>query len=108
MADRILALDIGEKRIGVATADIAAPLPRNQNGERTKQTDRVEKIAALLNIPATIPVYWQDESLTSVKAEEELEKRKKPYKKAAVDALAATYILNDYIAANRASLAAAP
>ena len=141
MADRILALDIGEKRIGVDTADIAAPfpaplltleaspsladefaailkkqsvtavvigLPRNQNGERTKQTDRVEKIAALLNIPATIPVYWQDESLTSVKAEDELEKRKKPYKKAAVDALAATYILNDYIAANRASLAAAP
>ncbi len=141
MADRILSLDIGEKRIGVATADIAAPfpaplvtleaspsladefaavlkkqsvtavvigLPRNQNGERTKQTDRVEKIAALLNIPATIPVYWQDESLTSVKAEEELEKRKRPYKKADVDALAATYILNDYIAANRASLVSTP
>lgn len=129
---KYLALDIGEKRIGVATADIAAPFPaplvtleatgqladqfnqllkkhqveaviigfpRNQKGERTAQTDRVEYIAGLLNIPKNIPVYWQDESLTSVKAEAELKKRKKPYKKADVDSLAATYILEDFIAA---------
>lgn len=135
---KILALDIGEKRIGVATADINAPfpaplttleasptlasdfaaivkkqdvravvigLPRNQQGERTKQTDRVEHIAKLLKIPETVAVHWQDESLTSVKAEAELEKRKKPYKKADVDALAATYILSDYITAHRSELA---
>lgn len=126
----LLSLDIGEKRIGVAIADMEVPfpaplttleasehlasefkvllrqnqvkavvigLPRNQSGERTAQTDRVEHIAELLKIPVDMPVYWQDESLTSVKAEEELNKRKKPFAKAAVDSLAATYILEDFI-----------
>ncbi len=130
MSNTILALDVGEKRIGVAIADMQIPFPaplttleasehlvteftalltknkvsavvigypRNQNGEPTKQTERVEHIAKLLNIPSSIPVYWQDESLTSVKAEEELKSRKKPYAKAAVDSLAATYILEDFI-----------
>ncbi len=71
--------------------------PRNQQGEPTAQTERVEYIVSLLKIPKSIVVQWQDESLTSVKAEAELEARKKPYKKADVDALAATYILDDYI-----------
>lgn len=126
----LLALDIGEKRIGVAIADMEVPfpaplvtleasehlatefkallrknqvkavvigLPRNQKGERTAQTDRVEHIAKLLKVPDEVPTYWQDESLTSVKAEEELNKRKKPFAKAAVDSLAATYILEDFI-----------
>ncbi len=125
-----VALDIGEKRIGVALADMAAPFPaplvtleatgelhaqfaallrqhqvgavvvgfpRNQNGEPTAQTKRVQQIVQLLKIPNDIPVYWQDESLTSVKAEAELNKRKKPYTKAAVDSLAATFILEDFI-----------
>jgi UPF0755 protein len=71
--------------------------PRNQNGEPTAQTARVEHIAKLLKIPVEIPVYWQDESLTSVKAEEELKHRKKPFSKGDVDALAATFILEDFI-----------
>lgn len=71
--------------------------PRNMNGEATDQTVRVEQIAGLLNIPSSIEVVWQDESLTSVKAEEELKKRGKPYDKGAIDSLAATYILDDYI-----------
>lgn len=128
-----IALDIGEKRIGVALADQAAPfpaplttleatedvatqfasilrqhnvvtvvigLPRNQQGEETAQTERVKYIAQLLNIPKHIPIAWQDESLTSVKAEAELKKRKKPHTKADIDALAATYILEDFIANN--------
>ncbi len=73
--------------------------PRNMSGEATDQTSRVEQIAGLLNIPDTVAVVWQDESLTSVKAEEELNKRGKPYQKGDVDSLAATYILNDYILA---------
>ncbi len=137
----LLSLDIGEKRIGVALADMDAPfpaplttleasehlatefaailkknyvtavvigLPRNQSGERTAQTDRVEQIAQLLNIPKEIPTYWQDESLTSVKAQEELERRKKPYAKAAVDALAATYILEDFIRTQASAQPAGP
>lgn len=71
--------------------------PRNMNGEATDQTARVEQIAGLLNIPGTIQTIWQDESLTSVKAEEELKKRGKPHDKGAIDSLAATYILDDYI-----------
>jgi UPF0755 protein len=75
--------------------------PRNQHGETTAQTERVKHIASLLKIPNSIPVYFQDESLTSVKAEKELERRKKPYQKADIDALAATFILEDFIAQQR-------
>lgn len=71
--------------------------PRNLNGEPTKQTERVEQIVDLLKIPKSIEVVWQDESLTSVKAKDELDKRGKPYDKSDIDALAATYILDDYI-----------
>lgn len=125
-----LGLDVGDKRIGVAICDVAAPfpaplmtleanpnlasqfeelikkhkveavvvgLPRNQSGSRTAQTDRVEKIVKLLKITENVSVYWQDESLTSVKAEEELQRRKKPFSKGDIDALAATYILDDFI-----------
>lgn len=127
---KILALDIGEKRIGVAIADRETPfatplttlqadnnpkqelkelikkhrvsdlvvgLPRNQSGGETAQTQRVRKIVSLLGIPKSVNLYWQDESLTSVKAENELKKRKKHYEKADVDKLAATYILSDFI-----------
>lgn len=73
--------------------------PRNQAGEPTEQTKRVEQIVKLLNIPPDITVVWQDESLTSVKAEQELKSRKKPHTKLDIDALAATYILEDYIRA---------
>ena len=44
-----------------------------------------------------LPVIAQDEAATSVKATEELESRGKPYDKGAIDALAATYILEDYL-----------
>lgn len=128
---KILGLDIGEKRIGVAIADSKTPFPapletleanenlhtqftellqkhhvetvvvgypRNQRGEPTAQTAQVEKVVSLLNVPSTTQVIWQDESLTSVKAEEELQRRGKSYQKGDIDALAATYILNDYVA----------
>lgn len=128
---KLLALDIGEKRIGVALADAKAPFPaplttleasdtladdfsalihkhkvstvvvgypRNQQGEATEQTARVEHIVSLLKVPSSVQIVWQDESLTSVKAEDELKRRGKPYEKGDIDALAATYILNDYIA----------
>lgn len=71
--------------------------PRNQNGEATAQTTRVKHIVKLLQIPKTVQIYWQDESLTSHKAEEELNRRKKPYVKADIDALAATFILEDFV-----------
>lgn len=124
-----LALDIGEKRIGVATGDdvvrIAVPLdtievdgneltrlarliidhepdivivgyPRNQLGEPTAQTAIVEEFTKKLADIAP-RIEFQDESLTSVLAEQRLKSYKKPYTKADIDAQAAALILQDYL-----------
>lgn len=124
-----LALDVGEKRIGVAVGDsgvrIAVPFdtidvdgteveriarliitesvdvvvlgyPRNQSGEATKQTAFVEDFAKKLTDIAPKMVF-QDESLTSVLAEQRLQSYKTPYTKADIDAQAAAIILQDYM-----------
>ena len=124
-----VALDVGEKRIGVAVGDsgvrIAVPFltidvdgseieqiarividekadtvvvgyPRNQSGEATAQTAYVEQFAGKLTDIAPSLVF-QDESLTSVLAEQRLQSYKKPYSKGDIDALAATMILQDYM-----------
>lgn len=128
----LVALDVGEKRIGVAVADdavrIAVPFttvevdgneiasiieivlkeaadtlvvgyPRNQQGEATAQTDYVEKFVERLSELDT-KVVFQDESLTSVMAEQRLIDQKKPYTKGDIDAQAASIILQDYLEAN--------
>ncbi|HPQ82478.1 MAG TPA: Holliday junction resolvase RuvX [Candidatus Saccharimonas sp.] len=125
----ILALDVGEKRIGVALADTAIKIaitydtisvdgdedkalariislenidrivvgyPRNQSGEPTAQTAFVETFTERLQ-SFGLPIDYQDESLTSVKAEELLKSQKKPYQKADIDSLAASLILQDYL-----------
>lgn len=126
----VLALDVGDKRIGVAKADvdvrIASPLvtiahdaqvwatinnlvdetaaqaivvglPRNLNGDDTPQTAKARTFMAQLRANIGLPVHEQDEAATSVKAEEELRARGKHYDKSDIDALAATYILEDYL-----------
>ncbi|MBR2543694.1 endolytic transglycosylase MltG [Candidatus Saccharibacteria bacterium] len=128
---RVLGLDVGEKRIGVAKADsntkIAIPigfievdgreweeishlaktnhtnlfvlgLPRNNQGEETRQSLYVRKFAKSLieKIPGA-RIRFQDESLTSVIAEDRLKKSKKRYQKGDIDAEAATIILQDFI-----------
>ncbi len=125
----LLALDVGEKRIGVAVGDtgvrVAIPFdtidvdgneieriarlvvaenidiviigyPRNQSGETTHQTAYVEAFAAKLTDIAPAVVF-QDESLTSVLAEQQLKSYKKPYQKGDIDAQAAAIILQDYM-----------
>jgi len=77
---------------------IVVGLPRNLNGDATEQTRKVEAFAELLQAKINLPVRLQDEATTSVKAEAELRQRGKPYEKADIDALAATYILEDYLA----------
>lgn len=72
-------------------------LPRNNQGEVTAQTDVVQQFASQLELPEGVKLVWQDESLTSVRAEAELKERGKPFEKTEVDALAATYILEDYL-----------
>ena len=124
-----LAVDIGEKRIGVAQADsevrIAFPVctvevdglelkrlreivaevqpsvlvvgfPRNQKGEPTAQTKEVQRVATTLE-SLQVPIVFQDESLTSVLAENYLKTHKKNYTKADIDSHAAAIILGDYL-----------
>ncbi len=126
----ILALDVGERRIGVAVASVAARiatplktlarhdstiedilqltieeqakaivlgLPRNLSGEHTAQTRTIEAFGRELEQALAIPLYWQDEAVTSRQAEAELEARGKPYRKEDIDALSATYILEDFM-----------
>lgn len=125
----LVCLDVGEKRIGVAVADlsvrIAVPFdtvltdgneieaiariveqeradtivigyPRNQSGEATAQTSYVEQFAKQLEDIAA-KIVFQDESLTSVIAEQRLAAHKRPYTKADIDAQAAAIILQDYL-----------
>lgn len=71
--------------------------PRGMQGQATAQTGYVEALVDRLKLVLGVPVYLQDEALTSRRAEEELEARKKPFSKEDVDALAATYILEDFV-----------
>ena len=128
---KIIALDVGEKRIGVARADsdtrIAVPLgyiiadgsewqelakivrlnntkffviglPRSNEGNETAQSMYVRQFAKKLTekIPGA-RIRLQDESLTSVVAEERLRSRKKRYERGEVDAEAAAIILQDFL-----------
>ena len=128
---RYIALDIGEKRIGVAEADastrfprpvgvvevdglhhdrlrqmitemqpteIIIGYPRNQHGEPTKQTERVLEFCKSLD-QFNVPLIYQDESLTSVMAEDYLKKHKKTYTKGDIDSHAAAIILGDFLEA---------
>ena len=73
--------------------------PRNQQGEATAQTAYVELFAKRLEY-LSIPIYFQDESLTSVLAEQQLKAHNKPYSKGDIDAQAAALILQDYLELN--------
>src|ERR1700712_5178062 len=101
----LLALDVGEKRTGVALASsqgglpqpfgvlassdnlldklrdiiserlvsvVVVGLPRGVEGQDTKQTKLIRDFAQQLQGALTVPIQLQDETLTSVKAEEEL------------------------------------
>ncbi len=74
---------------------IVVGLPRSLSGNETDQTVYTRDFARQLEEYATI--VFQDEALTSKKAQAELELRRKPYTKGDIDALAATYILEDYL-----------
>ena len=72
-------------------------LPRGLQGQETDQTKYVRDFVARLREVLAVPFVFQDEALTSQKAEQELQARGKPYEKGEIDALAATYILQDYL-----------
>ena len=133
---RILALDVGTKRIGVAFADtsvrIAIPRgmvpvdgnelaeitkkirlekadivvsgnPRNNSGEETRQTATVHNFIISLqdyfvkHEQKELPVYYQDESYTSITAEELIKPSRADRKSGKVDEEAAVVILQDFL-----------
>jgi|SRR5579884_677836 len=77
--------------------EIVVGLPRGMEGQPTAQTATVQDFAAELKRRLKLPIHFQDEALTSKKAEAELHARGKPYRPTDIDALAATYILDDYL-----------
>ncbi len=130
----VLSLDVGNKRIGVARADLSVGiasvvttlersestiediqklvldnevstviigLPRGMDGQETAQTQTVRHFTEQLRPNIAVDIIFQDEALTSHQAEAELEKRGKPFKKSDIDALAAIYILEDYMSSIR-------
>lgn len=78
---------------------IVVGYPRNQQGEATAQTKYVETFATRLE-DLDKKIVFQDESLTSVLAEQRLIAHKRPYTKGDIDAQAASIILQDYLEAN--------
>lgn len=129
----LMALDVGDRRIGIAVASaitklprplntifndqnsisaiqkiikneeiglVVVGLPRDMSGQETQQTKSVLSFGQALEAKINLPIHWQDEALTSQKAKEELSDRGVRYNKEHVDALAATYILNDFLLEN--------
>jgi putative Holliday junction resolvase len=145
-AQRVLGLDVGERRVGIAVTDalgIAQPLitmgrsstkeelrniarlvrkhsiaamvvghPRNMDGTTSAQTLKCEAYAALLQEHFTLPVYLQDERLSSHEADAWLDARgypRGPERKGLLDRVAAMVILQDWLDAQaRSSVAHAP
>lgn len=77
--------------------DLVVGLPRGLQGQDTAQTAYAHDFVAKLKEVVSIPIHLQDEALTSVKAEEELKSRGNSFEKGDIDALAATYILQDFL-----------
>ena len=78
---------------------IVVGYPRNQSGEPTKQTEFVEEfVKQFEDIELDTEIVFQDESLTSVQAEQRLGNKIKD--KGEIDAEAASIILQDFLEEN--------
>lgn len=129
-SEYILALDYGNRRVGVAVAHIVARLPRplttltnsetllddishlvaqenaglvvvglprGMDGGYTDQTHAAEQFADELRGELDVPVVLADETLTSIDAEASLPGGK-THAKGDIDAMAASLILERYLA----------
>jgi putative Holliday junction resolvase len=78
--------------------EVVVGLPRNLSGDGTSQTDHARQFGQLLRDELLVPVYFQDEALTTKKALAELRVRKKRRNSSVTpDSLAAVYILEGYL-----------
>lgn len=129
---RILALDLGTKRVGVAVSDesgiairdlpalprtnwkalleaicdlcqrfdavaVVVGLPLRLDSSEGSAAADARRIASNLKLSLNIPIFLQDEKLTSVAAEELLQLERVSDIKARVDSRAASIILFDFI-----------
>ncbi len=134
LKQRMLGLDIGDRRVGIAMTDalgIAHPLmtmgrsnekrelknigrllrkheiagivagnPLHMSGEPSPQAEKAQRFAEALRESFTIPVYLQDERLSSLAAHELMDRlghARGPGRKAVLDQYAAVVILQDWI-----------
>ena len=81
--------------------DIIVGRPRSQSGELSSQTIAIERYVDNNLTSLDLPIHWQDESVTSIIAEDRLRQRGKPYAKGDIDAEAATIILQDFLDGGR-------
>ena len=132
---RILAIDLGEKRIGLAISDalgitaqglptiqvkneqeicpkimetinernvtqLVFGLPKNMNGTLGPQAKKVEECAQKLKQLSGLPVDFEDERLSTVRAEQVLLEAdtSRAKRKKVIDKLAAVIILQSYLA----------
>lgn len=72
-------------------------LPRGLDGQSTAQTQYAQDFAAKLADEVELPVSLIDEAVTSRQAEAELVSRGRNFSKGDIDALAAVYMLEDYM-----------
>jgi putative Holliday junction resolvase len=72
-------------------------LPRGLDGQETAQTKYAQDFTHTLASNLALPIKLQDEAVTSRQAEAELAARGKQFAKGDIDALAAVYILDDYL-----------
>ncbi len=133
---RLLGIDFGEKRIGLALAvkgsKVVTPIESlkrkslaydieflkqivedyeissfvigyalNMDGSKSKMCSSAEEFGELLKSSFNIPVYYEDERLSSLAAEERLKEMQGEYKKKKdyLDSISAVIILESYLGA---------
>lgn len=138
LAGPVLALDVGEKRVGIAVSDallisintlptldrtnwkqmlrdirgiverfdvkaLVIGFPLSLNGAQGPAARAVHEIAENFALSLSLPVYLQDERLTSVEAEEQLRAagRNPREIRGMVDGQAAAIILSDFLAGDQ-------
>lgn len=131
---KILGIDLGEKRIGLALSDslgitaqgletiqikeeqeiypgimkiieeknvdkLVFGLPKNMNGTLGPQAQKVEKIAKQLEKLSNLPIDFEDERLTTARAEQVLLEAdtSRAKRKKVIDRLSAVIILQSYL-----------
>jgi putative holliday junction resolvase len=129
---RLLAIDMGTKRVGVAVSDdlgisvrpvitikrrswkkllasiieqieifeahgLVVGLPLNLDGSEGPAAAEARQIAAKFELSLKIPVYLQDERLTSEEAKSRLQDIQKREREGDIDSAAAAIILQDFI-----------